>query len=148
MVTIYAAYLYDAVLLYANAVKALLTERSNLTVEELDDIIGNGSAIIGKIIDNENYKSEWREHYDQRYAISSDSNLFFVFLAAGITGQTIRIDDNGDSEGNFTVLIAKRVNSSEESRLKCPYVMRLGGMFYYGHNGPVSVLRFHNPTVK
>lgn len=49
-----ACYLYDAVLLYVNAVSDLVAS-SNKTIEE---VVEDGTAIIGHILGRK-YKSEW-----------------------------------------------------------------------------------------
>lgn len=81
-VSIYAAYLYDAVKLYARALDYLIKQQGdNVTEAVIDDIAGNGTNIIQTIIKNRTYES--------------------------ITGATIKLDLNGDSEGNFSVLALK-----------------------------------------
>ncbi|XP_026682274.1 receptor-type guanylate cyclase Gyc76C [Diaphorina citri] len=82
IISIYAAYLYDSVRLYADALNALLNrEGTNLTEEQIDSVALNGTAIIAEIIKRGTYHS--------------------------VTGSTIKLDDNGDSEGNFSVLAFK-----------------------------------------
>ena len=68
-ITIYASYLYDAVMLYCEAVSQVL--REGLTLYD-------GKAIIRKIIERKRYLS--------------------------VTGAWMNIDENGDVEGNYTLL--------------------------------------------
>lgn len=65
----FAAYLYDSVMLYAEALSSVLDEGEDPR---------NGTHIIQKIISKKRYKS--------------------------VTGSWIQIDENGDVEGNYTVL--------------------------------------------
>lgn len=67
-ISVYAAYLYDAVILYAKAAHQHLEEGGEIT---------NGTAIIQKILGS-NY--------------------------VGIQGFVSHIDENGDAEGNYTLL--------------------------------------------
>lgn len=55
-----ACYLYDAVMLYANALSELL-HASNDTVFE--DVINDGRKIINQIISNNKYESEFERKY-------------------------------------------------------------------------------------
>lgn len=59
-VTIYAAYLYDAVKLYTNALLDLI-EKSNKTLAALDVIDTDGQKIIETIINKTSYQSEQRK---------------------------------------------------------------------------------------
>ncbi|VEN37483.1 unnamed protein product [Callosobruchus maculatus] len=78
-VTIYAAYLFDSVKLYASALHHLLSQEPVLTDKVIIDVASNGTKIIETIIKiNGTYKS--------------------------ITGAMMKIDKNGDSEGNFSVI--------------------------------------------
>lgn len=57
-VSIYAAYLYDAVKLYANALDKLLRrEKRSLTDEVIREIASNGTTIIDAIIQENKYPS-------------------------------------------------------------------------------------------
>lgn len=57
-VSIYAAYLYDSVKLYALALHQLLTQEvRTLTDEVIREVAANGTAIIDAIIQNRTYKS-------------------------------------------------------------------------------------------
>lgn len=81
-ISIYAAYLYDSVKLYAWALDKLLRlEERPLTDDVIREIASNGTSIIETIIKNRTYES--------------------------VTGSTIKIDKFGDSEGNFSVLALK-----------------------------------------
>lgn len=58
-ISIYAAYLYDSVKLYAKALHQLLTsEKRPLTDDVIREVASNGTAIIEAIIQNRTYKSE------------------------------------------------------------------------------------------
>lgn len=58
--SIYAAYLYDSVKLYARALDTLLREAGeNLTWEEVHAIASNGTKIIQTIIKSRNYQSKY-----------------------------------------------------------------------------------------
>lgn len=58
-VSIYAAYLYDSVKLYAKALHQLLTiEKRPLTDDVIREVASNGTAIIEAIIMNGSYKSK------------------------------------------------------------------------------------------
>lgn len=60
-VTIYAAYLYDSVKLYAWALDKLLREEERpLTGKVIRDVASNGTRIIETIIKNRTYKSEYK----------------------------------------------------------------------------------------
>ncbi|XP_050090825.1 receptor-type guanylate cyclase Gyc76C-like [Anopheles aquasalis] len=96
-VSIYAAYLYDSVQLYAWALDKLLKEEQRhrpLTSDVIRDVASNGTKIIQTIINNRTYHS--------------------------IAGATIKIDEHGDSEGNFSVLALKKVQY-EEANFSCPF---------------------------
>ncbi|KFB47431.1 AGAP012163-PA-like protein [Anopheles sinensis] len=99
-VSIYAAYLYDSVKLYAWALDKLLKEEQQhrpLTSDVIRDVASNGTKIIQTIINNRTYHS--------------------------VAGATIKIDDNGDSEGNFSVLALKREDYKEDN-FSCEYQLR------------------------
>uniref|UniRef100_A0A182J455 Guanylate cyclase n=1 Tax=Anopheles atroparvus TaxID=41427 RepID=A0A182J455_ANOAO len=99
-VSIYAAYLYDSVKLYAWALDKLLKEEQQhrpLTSDVIRDVASNGTKIIQTIINNRTYHS--------------------------IAGATIKIDDYGDSEGNFSVLALKREDYKEDN-FSCEYQLR------------------------
>lgn len=58
-VSIYAAYLYDSVKLYAWALDKLLRQEERiLTDDVIYDVASNGSRIIETIIKNRTYRSE------------------------------------------------------------------------------------------
>jgi guanylate cyclase len=109
-VSIYAAYLYDAVKLYAKALDTLIRAKQDeiakntlhsgktiLSDEMIQEIASNGTAIIAAIINNKKYDS--------------------------VAGAEIFIDKNGDSEGNFSVLVLKEANFSIKEGLKCGFHM-------------------------
>ncbi|KAJ1522077.1 hypothetical protein ONE63_002388 [Megalurothrips usitatus] len=111
-VSIYAAYLYDSVKLYAHALHhLLLTEENNLkslnktlSDEDIDRIANNGTLIIENIR-NRTYTS--------------------------VTGATIKIDEQGDSEGNFSVLAMKPYKLRIEN-FTCDFHMVVVGQFQQG----------------
>ncbi|XP_053624893.1 receptor-type guanylate cyclase Gyc76C-like isoform X2 [Plodia interpunctella] len=104
-VSIYAAYLYDSVQLYATALDKLIreeTEKEVLTYSKLMSVATNGSRIIAKMIESTPYKS--------------------------VSGMTIRLDERADSEGNFSVLAFKRMNFSDDD-IDCSHSMIPVGHF-------------------
>ncbi|XP_013186533.2 receptor-type guanylate cyclase Gyc76C isoform X1 [Amyelois transitella] len=104
-VSIYAAYLYDSVQLYATALDKLIreeTEKEPLTYSKLMSVATNGSRIIAKMIESTPYRS--------------------------VSGMTIRLDERADSEGNFSVLAFKRMNFSDED-IDCSHSMIPVGHF-------------------
>lgn len=63
-VSIYAAYLYDSVKLYAWALDKLLKQEPGpLTDDTIYDIASNGTRIIETIIKNKTYKSEFSKSF-------------------------------------------------------------------------------------
>lgn len=112
-ISIYAAYLYDSVGLYARALHNLIDKRQrefyNITSPSLfiklpplpedlvREIANNGSAIIAEIINQKGYKS--------------------------VTGAEILIDKNGDAEGNFSVLALKDYNFTMKDGFSCNFHM-------------------------
>ncbi len=56
-VSIYAAYLYDAFMLYATALHSLVGKLNPITMEGITNITKNGTAIIEEIIARRNYTS-------------------------------------------------------------------------------------------
>jgi hypothetical protein len=58
-VSIYAAYLYDAVMLYARALDKLLKKHNVVTDEILDEVAKNGTGIID-VLKNHTYESKCR----------------------------------------------------------------------------------------
>ncbi|XP_018335565.1 receptor-type guanylate cyclase Gyc76C [Agrilus planipennis] len=108
-VSIYAAYLYDSVKLYAKALHKLLSEEKILNDSIIEEIASNGTRIIQTIIESGTYQS--------------------------ITGATMRLDKNGDSEGNFSVLALKKVPDSQShvrSNFTCHFQMVPVGQFQQG----------------
>ncbi|KAK4875863.1 hypothetical protein RN001_012285 [Aquatica leii] len=108
-VSIYAAYLYDSVKLYAKALDTLLRDQPLLTDKIIDDVASDGIKIIDTIIDLGTYTS--------------------------ITGATMQLDQNGDSEGNFSVLALKPSEMSDIEVAKnftCRYQMVPVGQFRQG----------------
>ena len=71
-------------------------------------------------------------------------NFHFVFVAAGILGNIMKIDENGDSEGNFTVLAIQPSNFTHSTRGRvqyiCDYYLKEVGKFHHreGTSMPVS----------
>ncbi|XP_069365373.1 receptor-type guanylate cyclase Gyc76C-like isoform X1 [Maniola hyperantus] len=94
-VSIYAAYLYDSVKLYATALHKLIEEETTYKNETLDDIklmsiATNGSLIVSKMIAITPFRS--------------------------VAGMSIRLDERADSEGNFSVLAFKNITIED---IKC-----------------------------
>ncbi|XP_017842260.1 receptor-type guanylate cyclase Gyc76C isoform X1 [Drosophila busckii] len=99
-ISIYAAYLYDSVKLYAWALdKMLRMEQRPLTDEVIYEVASNGTRVIDTIIKNRTYMS--------------------------VTGSTIKIDEYGDSEGNFSVLAYKphKWHMDNQYNIRCNYHM-------------------------
>ncbi|XP_055371824.1 receptor-type guanylate cyclase Gyc76C-like [Condylostylus longicornis] len=110
-VSIYAAYLYDSVKLYAWALDKLLRqEKRPLTDDVVRDVASNGTKIIETIINNHTYKS--------------------------VTGATIKIDKNGDSEGNFSVVALKPYRHNIRENITCELHMVPVAYFQQGANFP------------
>lgn len=65
---------------------------------------------------------------------------YAVFFLLGITGSTIKIDEFGDSEGNFSVLAIQPHLSGEPLRdnFSCNYLMTPVAHFQEGNDFPVS----------
>ncbi|XP_045484741.1 receptor-type guanylate cyclase Gyc76C-like [Pieris rapae] len=106
-VSIYAAYLYDSVKLYATALHNLIEEETlkkneTLTHKRLMSIATNGTRIVSKMIDITPFKS--------------------------VSGMSIRLDERADSEGNFSVLAFKPINSSD-NLVNCTHSMIPVGHF-------------------
>lgn len=123
--SIYAAYLYDSVLLYATALDKLLKDKTQeynqrqLSVEQIEEIASNGTEIIQTIIKQGQYRS--------------------------ITGSIIKLDKHGDSEGNFSVLALKPYDLVD-GNFSCEFHMIPVGQFQYYHDAnsdfPVSEFAF------
>ncbi|KAL1497774.1 hypothetical protein ABEB36_008675 [Hypothenemus hampei] len=107
-VSIYAAYLYDSVKLYASALHHLISEQSVVDERIIREIATNGTKIIETIIKiNQTYRS--------------------------ITGAVIKLDKNGDSEGNFSVLAYKETDLlylGGGNNFSCSFYMAPVGQFY------------------
>ncbi|KAK0174681.1 hypothetical protein PV327_010421 [Microctonus hyperodae] len=101
-ISIHAAYLYDSVKLYATALDQLIREQPDHTFEE---IVKNGTQIIEKIIRMHTYQS--------------------------VSGQIIKLDKYGDSEGNFSVLALKK-DHFQMNNFSCDYQMKPVGQFQQG----------------
>ncbi|KAF4520110.1 hypothetical protein B566_EDAN010266 [Ephemera danica] len=124
--SIYAAYLYDAVRLYAAALDQIIREEMRLEAEaknvsvdqiqlEADQILklaNNGTAIVQAIMKNQSYQS--------------------------ITGATIKLDKHGNSEGNFSVLALKPYNLTEHVNFSCSYHMLPVAQFQQGPNNTLE----------
>ncbi|XP_014244196.1 receptor-type guanylate cyclase Gyc76C-like [Cimex lectularius] len=108
-VSIYAAYLYDSVKLYAIALDKLLKKEPFLNETIIEEIASNGTNIIQTIIDTRTYES--------------------------ITGTMITLDSNGDSEGNFSVLAFKPRQLAEDN-FTCSHQMVPVGIFLHGASLP------------
>lgn len=113
-VSISAAYLYDSVKLYAWALDKLLRQQTvPLTPDVIRNVSSDGISIIETIIQNRTYKS--------------------------VTGATVKIDENGDSEGNFSVVALKQVSYTLQNKsAACDYYMVPVAYFHQGEHFPVS----------
>ncbi|XP_020815689.1 receptor-type guanylate cyclase Gyc76C [Drosophila serrata] len=110
-ISIYAAYLYDSVKLYAWAVDKMLRQETRvLTDEVIFEVASNGTRVIDTIIKNRTYMS--------------------------ITGSTIKIDQYGDSEGNFSVLAYKPYKWNNSNGIACNYHMVPVAYFHQGEELP------------
>ncbi|KAM8707767.1 hypothetical protein ACLKA7_014840 [Drosophila subpalustris] len=110
-ISIYAAYLYDSVKLYAWALdKMLRMEERVLTDEVISEVASNGTRVIDTIIKNRTYMS--------------------------VTGSTIKIDQYGDSEGNFSVLAYKPHKWNITENIRCNYHMVPVAYFHQGEELP------------
>ncbi|XP_071447576.1 receptor-type guanylate cyclase Gyc76C-like [Hetaerina americana] len=111
-VSIYAAYLYDSVKLYARALDTLLRQKGHsaqhlLSPENITAIASDGKSIIQAIINNGSYQS--------------------------VTGANINLDKNGDSEGNFSVLaLRKHEEPLVHQNFSCPFQLLPVGLFLQG----------------
>ncbi|XP_045491342.1 receptor-type guanylate cyclase Gyc76C-like isoform X1 [Colias croceus] len=106
-VSIYAAYLYDSVKLYATALHKVIEEETrykneSLSYEKLMTIATNGTRIVSKMIQITPFKS--------------------------VSGMSIRLDERADSEGNFSVLAFKPTNLTDNV-VNCSHSMVPVGHF-------------------
>ncbi|KAJ9587022.1 hypothetical protein L9F63_019387, partial [Diploptera punctata] len=95
-VSIYAAYLYDAVMLYATALDKILQKYDNPTEDDIRSVVENGSHIIKQL---------------KNYTFSS------------ITGALMKLDHNADSEGNFSVASLKERKYISPYNFTCDYMI-------------------------
>ncbi|KAG9510284.1 Receptor-type guanylate cyclase Gyc76C, partial [Fragariocoptes setiger] len=112
-ITIYASYLYDAFMLYIDALSQ--------TMREGADVL-DGAAIVRRIIRKKRYES--------------------------VTGFWMNIDENGDVEGNYTVLARLPTptklgqKSSQSGAFQWPdHTMLPVGSFEYDENQNITLLR-------
>lgn len=103
-----------------------------LTSDTIFDIASNGTRIIETIINNKTYKSK------SKFFFKSIQVNKYLFLLLGITGSTIKIDKNGDSEGNFSVLALKPHTFVVRENLTCDFTMLPVAYFQEGMILPVS----------
>ncbi|XP_041363434.1 receptor-type guanylate cyclase Gyc76C-like [Gigantopelta aegis] len=115
-ISVYAAYLYDAVILYARALRSVLSENGSML---------NGTAIINKI-----------------------RGTSFT----SIQGYLSHIDENGDAEGNYTVLARTWFPSYHTNYSMRPVghfqVNRLGNIpeFHIFESKKISWIQGHPPV--
>lgn len=58
-------------------------------------------------------------------------SLCFLWMILGVTGATMKIDRNGDSEGNFSVLaLVPTSDNIVYNNYRCNYQMRPVGQFF------------------
>ncbi|XP_065353214.1 receptor-type guanylate cyclase Gyc76C-like isoform X1 [Cloeon dipterum] len=121
-IPIFAAYLYDAVQLYAQSLNAIIRQEmqtalnkssSTLTVDEIwptkekiEEMASNGTKIISNILEKGNFIS--------------------------VTGSLIKWDKEGASEGNFSVIGLQNYNLTEHVNFSCPYHMLPVANFKHG----------------
>ncbi|XP_050310178.1 receptor-type guanylate cyclase Gyc76C-like [Anthonomus grandis grandis] len=125
-VSIYAAYLYDSVKLYASALHYLLAQETVLNENVIREIASNGTKIIETIIKiNQTYRS--------------------------VTGAVIKLDKNGDSEGNFSVLAYKESEQvsfpGPKYNFSCPFLIGPVGQFYQSDDVDLPQYKI-NPNTK
>ncbi|XP_049824227.1 receptor-type guanylate cyclase Gyc76C-like isoform X2 [Aethina tumida] len=105
-----AAYLYDSVMLYAHALHYLLAGQEILNDQVIDKVANNGTKIIETIINiNKTYQS--------------------------VIGTTMKLDRNGDSEGNFSVLAFTNEEIHTQTRVahntfSCSFQLKPVGQFF------------------
>lgn len=134
-VSIYAAYLYDSVMLYALALDKLLRAEMALrplTEDVIREVASNGTRIVETIILNKTYQSK---RVVELWRTGSDYKVIF----SGVTGATIKIDQFGDSEGNFSVLALKEKHITDRN-FTCDFQMMPVAYFLEGVEIPVSEL--------
>lgn len=105
-ISIYAAYLYDSLKLYATALDKIIrqeTQNETLTHQKLMEIATNGTRIVAEMIQSTPFKS--------------------------VSGMSIRLDGRADSEGNFSVLAFKPANLTK-ALVNCSYSMVPVGNFH------------------
>lgn len=84
-VSIYAAYLYDSVKLYARALDQIIREETRnepLTEAKLRSIATNGTRIVAKMIQSSPYKSKFQDHTlqnDPYLTVLKDYNIVLCF---------------------------------------------------------------------
>ncbi|XP_057667312.1 receptor-type guanylate cyclase Gyc76C-like isoform X1 [Diorhabda carinulata] len=118
-VSIYAAYLYDSVKLYASALHYLLSQEPFLNETIIVDVASNGTKIIETILKiNGTYKS--------------------------INGALMKFDKNGDSEGNYSVIAYSEPENKNLGKYNftCDYQMRPVGQFYQSSDVNNSLPRY------
>lgn len=102
----------------------------------IDEVAYNGTLIIETLVRNITYQSKLcvkckyvyvKYHY--KYYVKQCN------LCIGITGATIKLDNNGDSEGNYSVVALKMHDFQyhlAEGNFSCPYYMIPVAQFYHG----------------
>ena len=109
-ISIYAAHLYDSIVLYAKALHKMIEDaKKAIESYSIHDLARNGSKITQTIIKMGGYNS--------------------------ISGNYIRIDRNGDSEGNFTAFALKDYNYTFVSKFSgkkfhCKHYLNKVGEFH------------------
>ncbi|XP_053208888.1 receptor-type guanylate cyclase Gyc76C-like isoform X2 [Panonychus citri] len=111
-ITIFASYLYDAVMLYAEALASMLVDKV---------CPRNGTEVIRRIIARKRYQS--------------------------VTGTWMLIDENGDVEGNYTVLsllnAGSVINLTGIRNITFHQLMLPMGSFEYDETKNQTVFRLH-----
>ncbi|KAI5716828.1 hypothetical protein M8J76_013083 [Diaphorina citri] len=146
--------------LYADALNALLNrEGSNLTEEQIDSVALNGTAIIAEIIKRGTYHRQGtnltQEQIDS-VALNGTAIIAEIIKRGtyhSVTGSTIKLDDNGDSEGNFSVLAFKPKDiqfsvineQGQKSQFSCPFNMIPVAGFLHG---PVPEYKLNSAKIQ
>lgn len=121
-VPIQAAYLYDAVMIYARALTEMFDNNEDPR---------NGTAILQRIV-NRSYHSV--QGYDVSFPPSDNLDAFINF---DLFVEQVFIDGNGDAEGNFTVVAL--LDDLEMNGTLRMSMQPVGYFQYNGSNSPLSI---------
>lgn len=159
-ISIYAAHLYDSVLLYAkalhNVIKDKAAEGLSVDITELarNGELGPDPPVRARGRNARDVSNRFRTHPSEfvpRYLPAGreiTENIIRMGGYKSISGNYIRIDENGDSEGNFTAFALKPHNYTFISRISgdvkfsCSYYpVKVSPVFFRSSSsvGPFSV---------